>query len=240
MAVFFLISGFLLYRPFVAAHFAGRQGPAALPFFGRRFLRIFPAYWLATTAVVYIFETWPGGTIKDVKSFVLYYTLTHSYNLGTIFAPLLQAWTLATEVAFYLFLPVWALLVRRIALSAPPARRLRIELMGLAGLLCISFAYRMAVLTAVSDDTRVGQLLMWLPAWLDLFAMGMVLAVVARMDHRAWAPRATRTRAASRSRASVGCWRASRSGWFRPGSASRVTRKASPPRRMSACTTSTG
>ena len=110
VAVFFLISGFLLYRPFVAAHLAGGRAPAALPFFRRRFLRIYPAYWVATTAVVYVFQTWPGGsTIKDVKSFVLYYSLAHSYNLDTIFAPLLQAWTLATEVAFYLFLPAWAL-----------------------------------------------------------------------------------------------------------------------------------
>jgi peptidoglycan/LPS O-acetylase OafA/YrhL len=177
VAIFFLISGFLLYRPFVAAQFAGRSGPAVLPFFARRFLRIYPAYWLATTAVVYLFHTWPGGTISSAKDFVLFYTLTHSYNLDTIFAPLLQAWTLATEVAFYLFLPAWALLVRRIALTGSPSRRLRVELVGLAGLVCISFVYRIVVLTAVTDDTRVGQLLMWLPAWLDLFAMGMVLAV---------------------------------------------------------------
>jgi peptidoglycan/LPS O-acetylase OafA/YrhL len=177
VAVFFLISGFLLYRPFVSAQMSGRRGPAVLPFYVRRFLRIYPAYWLATTAVVYIFHTWPGGTISGVKNFVLFYTLTHSYNLDTIFAPLLQAWTLATEVAFYLFLPAWALFMRRVALASSPVRRLRVELAGLAGLVCISFAYRMVVLTSISDDTRVGQLLMWLPAWLDLFAMGMVLAV---------------------------------------------------------------
>src|SRR5207247_5786068 len=56
VAVFFLISGFLLYRPFAAAHLTGGRAPAALPFFRRRFLRIYPAYWVATTAVVYVFR----------------------------------------------------------------------------------------------------------------------------------------------------------------------------------------
>jgi peptidoglycan/LPS O-acetylase OafA/YrhL len=122
VAVFFLIAGFLLYRPFVAAHISGGRAPASLPFFRRRFLRIYPAYWVATTAVVYVFHTWPGGsTIEDAKSFVLYYSLAYSYNLGTIFAPLLQAWTLATEVAFYVFLPAWAWLMWRAAARATPA-----------------------------------------------------------------------------------------------------------------------
>ena len=203
VAVFFLISGFLLYRPFVAAHLAGDRAPATLPFFRRRFLRIYPAYWVATTAVVYVFHTWPGGTIKDAKSFVLYYSLLHSYNLGTIFAPLLQAWTLATEVAFYLFLPAWAWLIWRATARAAPARRVRIELVALAALFCVSVVYRLVVKSAVTDDTRVGQLLMWLPAWLDLFAMGMGLAVM-----RAWI---TRRRLAAplgldRAYAPAACW----------------------------------
>ena len=204
VAVFFLISGFLLYRPFVAAHLAGARAPAALPFFRRRFLRIYPAYWVATTAVVYGFRTWPGGsTIKDVKSFVLYYSLAHSYNLGTIFAPLLQAWTLATEVAFYVFLPAWAWLLWRASARATPARRVRVELVALVVMFAMSVLYRLVVKVSVADDTRVGQLLMWLPAWLDLFAMGMGLAVI-----RVWT---TRRRVAApvgldRAYAPAACW----------------------------------
>ena len=177
VAVFFVISGFLLYRPFVAAHLEARPGPAVAQFFKRRFLRILPAYWLATTAVVYVFRSWAGGVITDVKSFVLYYSLLHSYNFDTIFAPLLQAWTLATELAFYLFLPVWALAMRKLAAGAAPARRLRIELIALTALFGLSFAYRAVVLVYAPDD-RAGQFLMWLPAWLDLFAAGMALAAI--------------------------------------------------------------
>jgi peptidoglycan/LPS O-acetylase OafA/YrhL len=181
VAVFFLISGFLLYGPFATAHLAAERGPRALPFYRRRFLRIYPAYWVATTAVVYVFHTWPGGTIEDLKSFVLYYSLTNIYNLGTVFAPLLQAWTLATEVAFYLFLPAWGWVLWRITARATPVRRLRTELVALGVLFVVSVLYRLIVKGVVTDETRVGQLLMWLPAWLDLFAMGMGLAAV-----RAW------------------------------------------------------
>ena len=42
VAVFFVISGFLLYRPFAIAALDGRPGPAWLPFWKRRFFRIFP------------------------------------------------------------------------------------------------------------------------------------------------------------------------------------------------------
>ena len=43
VSTFFLISGFLLYRPYVAAHFSGRPTPRLIPFWGRRALRIYPA-----------------------------------------------------------------------------------------------------------------------------------------------------------------------------------------------------
>jgi len=45
--VFFVLSGFLLYRPFAAAIADGTQRPAAIPFLLRRAARIFPAYWVA-------------------------------------------------------------------------------------------------------------------------------------------------------------------------------------------------
>jgi hypothetical protein len=47
VAIFFCISGFLLYRPFAAARHAGVGAPATGAYAWRRFLRIVPAYWLA-------------------------------------------------------------------------------------------------------------------------------------------------------------------------------------------------
>ncbi len=47
VAVFFVISGFLLFRPFVLASLTGTSPPETAPFYIRRALRIYPAYWLA-------------------------------------------------------------------------------------------------------------------------------------------------------------------------------------------------
>src|SRR3954464_11053371 len=47
VTVFFLLSGFLLYQPFVGAAL-GIDPPPSIPrFYLRRCLRIFPAYWIA-------------------------------------------------------------------------------------------------------------------------------------------------------------------------------------------------
>ncbi len=46
VAVFFLISGFLLYRPFAVAHLAAAPKPRTGAFWIRRLLRIVPAFWL--------------------------------------------------------------------------------------------------------------------------------------------------------------------------------------------------
>src|SRR3954451_18263543 len=76
VAVFFVLSGFLLYRPFVVAHLHERPRPAAGPFLWRRFLRIYPAYWLVLTVVVYFFA---DKSIPTLKTFVLYYSLMNIY-----------------------------------------------------------------------------------------------------------------------------------------------------------------
>ena len=49
VAIFFCISGFLLYRPFVAAREREQAMPAVGAYAWRRFLRIVPAYWVALT-----------------------------------------------------------------------------------------------------------------------------------------------------------------------------------------------
>ena len=66
VTVFFVISGFLLYRPFVAAGLEARPAPRPLRFYRRRLLRIVPAYWVALTIVglvpglaPHLFDHWP-------------------------------------------------------------------------------------------------------------------------------------------------------------------------------------
>ncbi len=58
VTIFFLISGFLLYRPFIAHRGGGAAAPPVVQYAKRRFLRIYPAYWLVLTVLVIV----PGLT----------------------------------------------------------------------------------------------------------------------------------------------------------------------------------
>ena len=173
VAVFFVLSGFLLYRPFVLAHLHERPRPAPGPFLWRRFLRIYPAYWLVLTVVVYVFA---DKSIDTAKALVLDYSLMNIYFSGYAFGPLLQSWTLSTEVAFYVLVPIWAYLVSRVRASTPQARLIR-QVIGIAILALTSVAWKAFALSAGFSDGRIGQLKLWLPWWLDLFAIGMLFAV---------------------------------------------------------------
>jgi len=102
VSVFFLISGFLLYRPFVLAHLQGRPQPATRAYFRRRFLRIFPAYWLVLVFVFVVFRT---STLHGPGDAVIYFGLLQIYSRSHITHGLTQAWSLCTELTFYLFLP---------------------------------------------------------------------------------------------------------------------------------------
>ena len=54
VTIFFVLSGFLLYRPFVRARLLGTPPPRAIAYGWRRVLRIVPAYWLALTVIALV------------------------------------------------------------------------------------------------------------------------------------------------------------------------------------------
>lgn len=176
VAIFFVISGFLLYRPFVLRHLRGGGGSAVLRFWWRRALRIFPAYWLALTAVWLLLES---AEINDVSDFVIYYGLLQIYDPLRFLGGITQAWSLCTEVSFYAFLPLFALLLR------PSARRQRraqliLEIAAIGLLFGISLGFRIWIYEV--ETALAPRAWAWLPANLDLFGFGMILAVIA-----AWA-----------------------------------------------------
>jgi peptidoglycan/LPS O-acetylase OafA/YrhL len=78
--VFFVISGFLLYRPFVAARVARRQEPSLRRFGRRRVGRILPAYWVALT----LLALYPGITGVFSDEGWRYYAFLPLYSADTI------------------------------------------------------------------------------------------------------------------------------------------------------------
>ena len=184
--LFFLISGYLLYRPFVAARFDDTPGPGVRSYARRRALRIIPAYWLALTVLVVIFDTRRRGDVTSVGDAVVYYGFLQIYFKSTVVGGLQQAWSLCTEVAFYVFLPIWAMAMRATRRAHEPADRvLRLELAGLAGLFAIGIVSRWLVVRGLPNaNVPYDNRLDWLPMNADLFAVGMAVAVV-----REWAVR---------------------------------------------------
>ena len=201
VAIFFLISGFLLYRPFVEPILLGEARPKVPPYLKRRFLRIYPGYWLCLTIVLFVIGVGhyvpgtglDGPPVFDIqdslttKGYFLHYSLLQIYDQNNIIGgPVQQAWTLSVEISFYLFLPIWAWLTSRFARD--PRRALRVQLIGLAALYAVSLIYR-GVLYA-SDVDNIGFYRSWLPGYFDYFALGMTIAVasvwLARPGTREW------------------------------------------------------
>ncbi|MEA2374161.1 MAG: hypothetical protein QOD53_624 [Thermoleophilaceae bacterium] len=173
--VFFAISGFLLYRPFVRARMREEKAPAPLAYGWRRLLRIGPAYWVALTVVaVWLHESY----VAEPGNAAWLYLFGQSYRPGLAIGGLTQAWSLSVEAAFYLFLPLWALGMRSLPVRSARGR-LRSELAGLGALVAIGFAL---TVLSVENGSTAGHsdfpLHLTLPCFLEVFAVGMCFAVL--------------------------------------------------------------
>ena len=168
VAIFFVISGFLLYRPFLRAHVLGSARPRLRAYALGRFLRIYPAYWVALTLVA----AWgyAAGAFSDDWPY-LYLLIQNYFDLGL--AGIGTAWSLVVEVAFYVFLPLFAVAVAHAGGSTPQAR-LRRAAVAVASLAVVGLVLR-AWLTARGGHVAADEV----PAtFLDWFGLGMGLAIL--------------------------------------------------------------
>jgi peptidoglycan/LPS O-acetylase OafA/YrhL len=157
--LFFVISGFLLYRPYVAARAEGRPAPSIARYARRRALRILPAYWVALT----VLAVFPGIVGVFTGDWWRYYAFAQLYSHDTVGGGIPVAWTLCVEASFYLLLPFWALAVRRVGVELGA-----LALVAVGGIAVQVAAARNAVSDLVAT-TVLGQC-----TWL---ALGMALAV---------------------------------------------------------------
>src|SRR4051794_17684380 len=175
VTLFFIISGFLLYRPFVAARLEHRPAPRIPVYARRRVLRIVPAYWLALT----VLAIWPGLAAVHSDRWWVYYGFLQDFDIAWIGGGIQAAWSLCVEVQFYILLPVLAVLAARALRGRPPRVQLRAELGGLAALALLSVAVRTWTFHDPSPDTvssTIGGTFLW-------FALGMGVAVASAHWH---------------------------------------------------------
>ncbi len=201
VTVFFLLSGFLLYRPFALAALAGRPAPGIGRFYLRRALRILPAYWLAVLGTLLLLSDRTPSP-SDVLS---YLTLTQTYDHHNLDPSLTQMWTLAVEISFYAILPGLAWLARDRRRTGEAAgsveRALRRQLIVLAGMVAVAIAA-----DCFAHAGHDQQSLIWLPANLDWFAAGMLLAVLSAVPAGARSSRRLLARLHELAGAAGSCW----------------------------------
>lgn len=183
VSIFFVLSGLLVGRPFVAAFVAGRPLPSVGRYLWRRAVRIYPLYWVILFVSIALSGTALPGAVELVSDVLL----VHVYQPSTAIGPITQSWSLATEIAFYAFLPLCFTVARRWAAARPgidEAARRRVVAVMLLGWVLVAVVFRAVAVAATSPfnvavggvDTR-GAVLTWMPNHLDEFAVGTGLAL---------------------------------------------------------------
>ncbi|MFY9264543.1 MAG: acyltransferase [Solirubrobacterales bacterium] len=166
LVVFFVMSGYLLYRPLLKAYNDAPRTVSLGAYYRRRVVRIVPGYWLAIAGSIVLLwgvgET-PGVRLPEASDLWLFLFFLQNYSRETLLTLDAPTWTLAVQAAFYLafpvFLPVAARLGRR-AWTLP-------AILVVAGVVWNWIAY-------ASGWGPIARLS--LPAMLPYIALGMLIA----------------------------------------------------------------
>jgi peptidoglycan/LPS O-acetylase OafA/YrhL len=197
VALFFLLSAFLLYRPMIAHRTGGPPSPSVGAYARRRFIRLYPAYWVALTA----FGIFVGLYGVFSRNWWAFYSLTDYLHLGThnvcpadkeFFCGLPQSWTLGVDLTFYVMLPFYAALTGLLARGRVARTWVRWELVLVAVLAAASLLLGGPPFLLRSHDWFRFSVLgnfYW-------FALGLALAVVSVADWKTGIPKAVRAAAA--------------------------------------------
>jgi peptidoglycan/LPS O-acetylase OafA/YrhL len=164
--LFFVLTGFLLYRPFARAAFA--DGPAidVKGYAINRALRILPLYYAVLLVVVLV----DGHPFDQALRFALFAQNFSTADVAQTVDP--PMWSLVVEVQFYIVLPLIALGIAAASRGNPLRAGAILLITGVAS------GWASAV-----DPTTHGVWFHSFPACWQLFAAGMLLALVhARLD----------------------------------------------------------
>jgi len=110
--LFFVLSGFLLALPFARTTLCGFAHPPLLPYYKRRLLRVFPAYY-AQLAIILVVGTWfITYTPQDGTSLFAHVLMFFNIGWNPVRPMVGLWWTLPVELSFYLVLPLIAPLMQ--------------------------------------------------------------------------------------------------------------------------------
>ncbi len=121
LVVFFVMSGYLLYRPLVAAW---DSAPRVVPlgqYYWRRIVRIVPAYYLAIVGSIILLwglADTPGVRLPPADQLWLFAFFLQNYSRETLLTLDAPTWTLAVQAAFYLVFPLFLVFASRMGRRA--------------------------------------------------------------------------------------------------------------------------
>jgi peptidoglycan/LPS O-acetylase OafA/YrhL len=185
--IFFVLSGYLLFRPWVKSAATDGPAPSLSRYAWHRVRRIMPAY-VVTVLIAYVLYHFrdagpnPGHSwLGLARNLTLTQIYCNGYLGKYLHQGLTQMWSLAVEASFYLVLPLLAYVL--LVLISRRQWQPKLVLGALAGMALISPAWLVLVHTDhwFPDGARL-----WLPTYLAWFLAGMMLTVLQEMGVRVY------------------------------------------------------
>ena len=185
---FFVLSGYLLYRPFARAARTGER-PVDVRGYGlRRVARIVPAYYVVhrRRPDPVRDRRLPRDHARRWRSCRLFAVFGQNYSMDTVMHVDPVTWTLCIEAAFYVFLPLDRPAVWRLG-----PRRAGWQVALLVALVAVTVVWN----TLAFEHRWNATLTKSLPSWLGEFALGMLVAHWVVRRERGAVPARARMRA---------------------------------------------
>jgi peptidoglycan/LPS O-acetylase OafA/YrhL len=174
LPMFFVLSGYLISRPWIRAYVLDKRTPALGRYARLRALRIVPVFWLVG-AIMFLQYGWHGADLLDVAEIFGFAQIYHTTGASGFIG---QAWSIDVEVAFYVLIPVSAWLVT-LATRGAAARTGRVlgqrERVALVVSMLALATVASAYLRGITLNTAWGESL---PATFYYFAPGVAIAAL--------------------------------------------------------------
>ena len=187
--LFFVLSGFLLYRAFSRVALAAEGNVNLVDYCRHRLARIVPAYYVNIFGCLAVFAL-VGITALNPpwRQLPLFLIFAQNYSMATLMKINPVLWTLSVEMAFYIALPLIGALAVMLG-RGRPLRQLLLLLVLLAGSLWWNTVFANVKAHEIAHKS--------LPAYLGCFVCGMVVALWVELRRTRSASQLRPTRSAS-------------------------------------------